>query len=858
MKLYITLKGMVVVTVVGAFCIFLVIKTISIAGVQSDPDAANPPAAPVITVAALDTAASRTREVTATLGNTDGVTDTKYALVSSAVCNGDVTFPNLQTWTSGVPIVFVSESANGKRVCFKAARGQNYTYKLSDTVSGISRSFEPTVWGMQTYIWNQHLNVWARTSCTMRIGGAIGTIAACSEAQCTGAAGTPSFCSNEPDSCDASVCDASEPWKNRVRYYHDGRDIDGDGTIETNEIQPGEVQGTAWSPMYGEITFDLEDFPVDNPDTVSVNESSCYGLTGEDRQARIVRVVAGNNNKVDRSDRISTGSSAAGTTIAMVGCAYVPGHDEYILLSPANRLANAVAANLSEWPSDWTGVWIEVDTAAPTVSCTGDKHCTGITSPHIKMFGCAWSQRSQNNTIYGNFWSFGPNTTASGAGDDTNCLPDSHSEGLLEEIDVTAIGIPSGGTDALVYPNKGSARVGQYVTYSAECPAGRSKVSKMQIFRNAGDYELVFGDETSNTYLSALNAANPTTVSSLNTVAATGSALRTKHTYSETIFSSVTALRVECEDAHPQKIFGGISAARSVGVEANSLIYRGFTAEPSVITEGGIIDLNIEVTNFEDPSKNGGFCKVTNVLTDEPVLCFRTKGFTTTKTLRDCGDGTTLCLGDSTDPVVRETTYELECHHDTSNATHDDDDFNSRCMSFEPTGNTWKKIGPFGFTVKVLPSRIVERDISESVPVPTITKTGSVFRVSLPQESRGSYDVRIYELDAGSADGTKTVNPRSPDRIIAFFTNTAQANAKVQNTCDTTQSSSEFRECIKGALYGETAPAVIVIGAGSHDISRSEVSNKILVAETYTNSGPKGARSQKIVVDTRDDPFASP
>ena len=156
-------------------------------------------------------------------------------------------------------------------------------------------------WVVNSFIWNQEGNIWARTNCTMTVGG-LGSSVSGELAQ--------SSCNNA----------ATDKKLSFVQYYHD---IDPDDTtplVVTDDVY-GKLKGRAWSPLYGVIYFDMSDFPSSG--------SSCYGLTTTNRQARIRR---------------------SGGEVLLTGCAYVPLLRDYILFNTFGTTDSSVPS------SGWDGV----------------------------------------------------------------------------------------------------------------------------------------------------------------------------------------------------------------------------------------------------------------------------------------------------------------------------------------------------------------------------------------------------------------------------------------------------------------------------------------------------------------------
>ena len=725
-----------------------------------------------------------------------------------------------------------------------------------------TQSTQDTPWNLHTYIWNERINLWARSLCSMEIGGLVSTADSSNRntvmCGCTNTNRTltpPQKCPTS-SSCSPSFCDGTVAWKNAVKYYHDGKDMDGDGSVtetSTSDIKVGEIRGSAWSPVYGNILFNSADFPVDDVTTTTVNESACYGLTGSARQARVVRVGLGTNNKIDRTDSIyNTVDSISTTKVALVGCAYAPLQKDFILLSPVGSNKDLRVGASRDFAANgdlWSGVHVHTVTDATaklgTYSSSPTSHTTNINPPYIQLFGCAWSEK--NGT-----WSFGPNINRAGVVD---CLPsgaNKQNAELLKVTDNTALGVENASPTPTVSPRRSTARIGQRVRYDAKCPVGHSKAASIQIYEDAEDIESLFYPTTPLTTQQIINRIDRYTAAPriINTA---GPLKRKIYLLSEIIFSPVAALRISCFDGHSHTIFPGNSVAINRGVNVESIVFHSFTPSPSVIQEGGLVSLGVNVTNFGNPNSNGGYCTVTNTLSDEQILCFETKGFSSNRSLTLCGSSINndSCLGDSKDVVVRDARYELLCHYDTS-TTNGPDTYRgiNFCRStYNHAGNSnWVTVGPFTTQVKVLPNRLIDRHISGDLSAPTVRKrrdgTNEYVDISIPSADYYGYEVRVHEID-----NTKTsIDPDSPDRTIVFFRNTAHADNKTKQRCtaDNRPVGETHTACVVREIYGTTTDHYVVIGSLTYSVSKSAFSGKRIVAEIYTDDG---RRSEKVAFD---------
>ena len=254
-----------------------------------------------------------------------------------------------------------------------------------------SQSRQP--WLVRSYIWNTNLNLWARTSCSMSLGGA--------------GASAPT----------RSVCDttSSDARLSYLQYHHDTDPDDTTPKDVTDDVY-GKIRGRAWSPVYGVIYFDPSDFPS------SGNVASCYGLTGDARQARIRKT---------------------GATVELIGCAYVPLLRQYVLF-------NKVGATDASVPSSgWDGVLVTV------VESTTDAYLT--------LNGCAWSSGN-------GFWAFGPNQSTLSTQE--NCLPSGHNTKLSGVLSESTLGSAGRYMPPSLNVTDSEAHVGQEIGYQYRCPQG--------------------------------------------------------------------------------------------------------------------------------------------------------------------------------------------------------------------------------------------------------------------------------------------------------------------------------------------------------------------------------------------------
>ena len=283
-------------------------------------------------------------------------------------------------------------------------------------------------WAVKSFIWNEDVNIWARTNCTLSIGGT-GPLVSGESSQ---------------SACDNTSANASLSF---VQYYHD---VDPDDTTPNDSTDDvyGKFKGRAWSPLYGVIYFDPSDFPS------SGNNASCYGLGGNNRQARIRR---------------------SGGEVQLIGCAYVPLLRDYILFNKSGATGSGVPS------SGWDGVFVvPIETPA---------------SAYLTLYGCAWSSKS-------GFWSFGPNQISLSSSE--NCLPSGHNTNLKKALPESQVGSP-GTVLITINPTHGSAKIGQEIGYQYSCPDGYATPSLrigsrivsavLSLFR--GFYREIFTDPVS-------------------------------------------------------------------------------------------------------------------------------------------------------------------------------------------------------------------------------------------------------------------------------------------------------------------------------------------------------------------------
>ena len=668
-----------------------------------------------------------------------------------------------------------------------------------------------SLWNMHTYMWSERSKLWARTACTMPIGG-------------IGVQAKP--CNGEDD-CTVAVCrntasstSSSDHWPSIVTYDHEGT---------------GHIKGRAWSPVLGVIFFDQAEFPA----------TACYGLTGESRQPRVVRVDPGLNATIDRTDSIVTvtqGVAVTGTVV-IVGCAYVPLLRDYILFSPVGGDINT--------PQGWSGVQIQTveasserETFNADSDFIADAYDPSVNYPYIQLFGCGQSKKNGR-------WAFGPNQ---GSNTTDNCLPASVNTALKKEVKNTAIGYVGAAGEVSVSPETTNARVGQQVSFLATCPPGYTRALSLDIFGEKDSLNKLIAYQKGEVEESAL--PDPVRTTDL-TKQSSGGFFSSLYRYIERLFVSIAALRVTCVDGSTYSIFSGERTGFSRGVTSEALFLHTFKGVPETIVEGGFVALTTKISNNGNPNTNGGFCTIVNKTTKESIACFQPQSTQSATTLV------------SNEVVVRDTVFELACRFDDSDPGEDVDRYLGRNFCNEDTTTsafaTWKTVRQKEVVIKVLPSRVRERKIVESVVAPTLSKeTDGSIKVQIDQGGSSDekpFEVRLYYLDE---TGKKVILPTNPDKHIAFFKKEEDLDLKEEDkkVClgeDKTKRTggSLFEKCIGEKRFGakrkNTGKKDIGVVGNKVKIESTGLSGKVIVAELLTEYG---VRSQKIVyrTDGRSDP----
>lgn len=374
-------------------------------------------------------------------------------------------------------------------------------------------------WPVASYMWNENLDTWARTSLALGIGGFGDVIQG-----------------SQPPMCDSpNPTEGKNPSLGYVQYYHDNDPscpYSQRGCWENrNNLTIGKLLGYAWSPLYGEVRFSESEFP---------SGESCYGLSGADRQPRVISVLEGGKIRVTIS-----------------GCAYVPFFNDWILFSKYE--ADGTVLTDSDIPNTWDGVVVSAHATQNLVQ--GGRILAR--APYLKMFNCGWSKK-------GGYWSFGPNQTRS-----TGCLPSTHSYvlgGSSTEGDAYIQFFENTQGNVVLSPLRTSARVGQTIAYNVQCPQGYKKVT------------LLITEDTTGTPVEREHT--PYDLS-----------------YEQVFSTNITDIRVRCEDI-AGIFSGRKNSGPVAGVYVDVFFVPLFEVSPQVIVEGGFVSFSGVVSNWGDANNN--------------------------------------------------------------------------------------------------------------------------------------------------------------------------------------------------------------------------------------------------------------
>lgn len=591
-----------------------------------------------------------------------------------------------------------------------------------DSVRG--QSSDDRSWSVRSYVWNRRLNLWARTSCTLRIGGI--------KSETAGAQGED-LCSNS----------GTDDGLSHMRYYHDS---DPDDPNSTDSSSYGQIRGNAWSPLYGLIKFDVSSFP----------SSSCYGLSGSARQTRI-----------QKYDTVNVGTSDERSLVRLVGCAYVPLLRDYILFSSSGITDPSL-------PNNWRGV---------SVTVVEDDD-----SAYLSLNGCAWSGKS-------NFWSFGPNQDGLTEISES-CLPEEHNTLLKEELPESRLGRDGNVRPTLNLQNSG-ARIGQEIQYTYECPDG-------------------YAEPELNLQFDANDESNKETVRT----SAAGGVLRFFSGLYRKIFSRpIAGASLFCKDR--SEIFRLSRSNDTSGIYIkDSLLILSFNVEPAAVTEGGFVQFGGAVSNqgsFTDRIDssvdaagkvihgNYAYCTISDKITGNVIRSFDV-------------DRLNVEI-DAFDFVVRDSIYELRCFSKVFNSS---------------GGYRWSATEPRVISVKVLPSRIIERNVSSNVGIPIITDQGSSVDVAIPDDVS---EVYVHKLNKGVSETVGERNISGLDSVLNIFVRKGSART------------GESDQSIKNRLFETDLHSKVSIISGKNgSVSKSSSPYKEVIVSEARNSN--GQWSQKVVYNS--------
>ena len=256
------------------------------------------------------------------------------------------------------------------------------------------------------------------------------------------------------------------------------------------------------------------------------------------------------------------------------------------------------------------------------------------------------------------------------------------------------------------------------------------------------------------------------------------------------------------------------NSSEGIYVEGSPLI-SSFEVTPSVVYGGGLVTFGGSVINqgsFNDVVSGGRIgdhggvsrdvkvrgnyasCAIVNKVTGSVVRSF---------------DADKLNISiNASDLVVRDTIYELAC----------------RYRKYNDIGNpVWDYPSKKTLSVKVLPSRVVERNISSSVGLPVITDDSEKVYVDIPS---GASEVYVHKLRKGVIGNSVIDDINSIYKIFVH-------RSSVQN------SDSEDDVTIKSRLFSARLHSkVSVINGSRGSLSRDDLSQgDVLVAEARNRYG---------------------
>ena len=634
-----------------------------------------------------------------------------------------------------------------------------------------------TDWYLHTYVWNENLDVWARSTCEMEVGavGNSGVVRGCSdnEVRSTGV-------------CEVKEsCNGNQPQNHAVRYYHEPNNAQG--------IVSGELRGSAWSPVYGSILFSEDAFP----------SSSCFGLSGEARQPRVVKTSHGK--------------------VILIGCVYIPSLQDYILLSPSPSRGETIAGISSYAPQGyvrgWSGVQLETVTTGTGSGSTCQSGASGcinpnVNSPYIKVSGCGYSQKHGK-------WAFGPDSSTASS----NCLPEGqrYSSNFKRVLDTALLGFRGAHvTSCSLQPEKRSIQIGEVLTFKARCPFGYADVKAATV---------VYPDGTRSGDL-ASRLTSPNSIIGFF-----------EYLFSEPVFSRISSFELTCKDRHEHNIFGDRPGAcrGGQGVSVRAVSLGEFSLEPSFFVEGGLANFNASIENFADPSIFNTFCKIKRVTDNETVSCFKVEEVYT-NTLSSSLSSNNPHFNQS-DLVLQDSSYELTCWYDQeADPSETVPSHNSNTLCTDPSvSDGWASVGPIQALARVLPSRIIEIGVGDTIPTPSLEESGQSVHVQIPSDLFSSdpeapTEVVVY----GITDSIRVIDASNPFKRFLFFKDLTTAKEWRQGfdgvTCSSLTCINNRLSGIDGVVVGTSQVRHAVIDASSLGV------RYILVAETRVGSG----RSPKV------------
>lgn len=670
-------------------------------------------------------------------------------------------------------------------------------------------------WPVMSYMWNQRFKVWARTSPLLSIGG-LGSGSIISKIATGPECSTINPLIN--NTLNPPVQDESLGF---LQYYHDSDPdcpysaascvLEREGRVAGNDerkIIIGKIKGFAWSPLLGSINFNESSFP---------EGESCFGLTGEDRQARVIGIP-----------KKSDPGKFSHHTIA--GCAYVPNYNEWIIFSNRRPDGTELLTGLYK-PR---GRWDEVVVKGEEITLTEGSNVLA-SDPHIKLFNCGYSRNM-------GFWSLGPNES-----EHKGCLPPPSNDrhGRRVSYSYSTGGSPTGGktnayirffedqpADIIFNATSDSARIGQKVLYNIQCPQGY-KEPILTITTEEGE-------ESKTTKRHAPYEL----------------------TYEQVFSSGIAKIGIECKDV--AGLFTGSKESVAAGVFVDAFFVPQFSVSPSVIVEGGFVDFSGVVSNWvgtESKNGNDASCTISDETPGRPSRTVKTFA---------ASDLNNQITG--SDVALRDTIYELQCRYLNELGIQQRDGGGS-----VSSDTYWVTTQPVKAVVKVFPSHLDQKNvIAEDVCIPTLstnalnTQNEKVI-VSLPSTSTSCTasadkvsEIRVHALAPGGvASPYRSINPQS---LVQKNVYTKGADAKdVKGVCDPTKTEPMKKKEVKdtyGKIYSETGTGnekevkvidncvtdtISNIDVGRSSLTRTDntLSGKVFVVEVVTNDG---RRSEKVFI----------